>query len=768
MQCKMRKMLKLTNILTSKLTYLVALIVLMFLSSCQTTKYVPDGKYLLTDVKIKVKDTKEVQSDNLNSYLRQKPNSEVLGFWKLELGIWNLQGTDSTKWINRQLRKIGEPPEIYDDQLTEASMQQLKLTMNNRGFFQASVDTVKTIKKKKIKLTYNVNAGQLYHLKDYNVSLTQPDLYRAATRRSLITSGMNFNSNIFDDERQRITNIMRANGYYYFNKELLRYTADSTFNPTQINLRLSLQDYIEQADDSIKKKIFSQYSIRYVVFATNSNINEENEQAPDTVINGDYIFLYYGRKLLRERTLIRQCAIKPNEVYDIRKVEKSYSNLNQLSAIKYVSINFVEVGDSLLDCHVQVSRAKPHNITAEAEGTFSAGDWGVAAGLGYTNRNAFKGSEEFSINARGSYEWRQNGNRAIEAKADMSLRFPSNIKINLGYSYQKRPEEFTRTIANASVSYYTYSNNNRWRHSFNLLDINYVYLPWISDRFRSEFLKPTNILKYSYEDHFIMDWAYSGSYSTYRSSQPLRSYSDFQYSVETAGNLLYGLSNLFHLDKNKDGQYELFHIPYSQYAKGDISYTYNNIFNKLHRLVFHAGLGVAVPFGNASVIPFEKRYFAGGANGVRGWNIRSLGPGAYRGTGDRIDYNNQSGDIKLDLNLEYRLKLIWVLELALFTDAGNIWTIYDYSSETDQSLKYGQFKFNQFYEQIAWSYGLGLRLNFDFIILRVDFGVKLYDPSRINYDNRYDPSFGGPWRTVPNGLCWKDDMTFHFAIGYPF
>ena len=143
--------------------------------------------------------------------------------------------------------------------------------------------------------------------------------------------------------------------------------------------------------------------------------------------------------------------------------------------------------------------------------------------------------------------------------------------------------------------------------------------------------------------------------------------------------------------------------------------------------------------------------------------MRSLGPGGYSGSGERIDFNNQSGDIKLDLNMEYRVRLVWALELAAFTDAGNIWTIREYDSQP-----YGVFRFSEFYRQIAWSYGVGVRLNFDFLVLRVDFGVKLYDPSRINYNNRFSSSYGGPWRTVANGLCWKDDMAFHFAIGYPF
>lgn len=740
----------------NRLLLILPIIIAVILTACHTTKFVPENQYLLYKTKVKLSDTKDVQAEEMKGYLRQHNNTEVLGFWKLQLDIWNLQNGDSSKWINRQLRKLGEPPEIYDEALTIESMRQLKLAMDNKGYFRSVVDTTMRIKKRKIRLTYNIRANKPYHIRNYKVNISQSDLYRIATRRSNITKGMIFNSSVLDNERDRITRIMRSQGYYYFEKELLQYIADSTYSPTEIELQMTMQDYIEQIEDSLKEKIFTQYHIRNVIFYSNSQIQEENEQAPDTIEHNGYKFIYYGHKLLRERTLMRQCQIKPGDMYNILRVERSYTNLNRLSAVKYVNISFTPVGDGLLDCHIQVSRTKIHNVTAEAEGTFSAGDWGVGVGVGYTNRNLFNGSEEFTINTRGAYEWRQNGSRAIEGKADLGLRFPSNVKINFSYSYQNRPDEFSRTIASAGVNYTLLNQRNQWRHSFNLIDISYVYLPTISDRFREEFLKPTNILKYSYEDHLIMNWSYSGTYSTYRSSQPLRNYGNLQYSIETAGNLLYGISNLIGQQKNKDGYYEILHIPYAQYAKGDISYTYNLIFNKFHRLVMHADLGVAVPFGNASVIPFEKRYFAGGANGVRGWTIRSLGPGGYRGTGDRIDFNNQSGDIKLDLNLEYRLKLIWVLEMALFTDAGNIWTIFDYSGQP-----HGQFKFTEFYKQLAWSYGIGLRMNFDFLVLRVDFGVKLHDPSHIYYDQKQ-------WRTAPNGLNWKDDMSFHFAIGYPF
>lgn len=252
-----------------------------------------------------------------------------------------------------------------------------------------------------------------------------------------------------------------------------------------------------------------------------------------------------------------------------------------------------------------------------------------------------------------------------------------------------------------------------------------------------------------------MAFGYQVNYTSYRSQQPLRSYGTFALSVETAGNALQALAKVAHFASDEDGKYQLGHILFSQYAKFDFNFTGHHIINENHRFVYRGAVGVAIPYGNASAIPFEKRYFAGGANGVRGWTARALGPGVYRGNGTQIDYDNQAGDIRLDLSAEYRVRLWKFIHAAAFVDAGNIWTIRDYESQQG-----GMFHWNTFYKQIALSYGAGLRLDFSFLILRLDMGVRLYDPARI--------SEGKQWRTAGNGLGWRDDFALHFAIGYPF
>ncbi len=745
---------------------MAVMVAAVLMASCKTTKFVPDGQYLLNKAKVQIEDTKEVESSAMNSYLRQKQNTEIFGFWKLQLHVYNTAPRDTStkanKWFANNAHKMGEAPVIYDEMLTRVSMEQIEQAMKNRGYFNATVDTTKVYKGKdgkKLNLTYHVTANTPYRIAEYSTLIEQEEVERIAqSERSLIKVGDIFNTSTLDEERQRVTSAMRNRGYYYFDKSLLAYAADSSYDNHTLKLQMHLTHYEGIIPDSVKEKIYTKQTIRRVCFHADydpSRVPEGLILHTDSSEEG-YVFSYVGTKFLRHRVLRNRTAIKPGEMFSERRLERTYTNLNSLGAVKYVDISFEPVDSAQLDCHITISRAKLHTVSAEVEGTYSAGDWGIAVGVGYANKNIFRGAELFTLNGRGSYEWRTNGSRAIEARAEAGLQFPSQLKINIAYNYQQRPDEYTRTLANAGLSYTVPRKpRSRWTHSFNLVDISYIYLPWMSDRFRHDFIEKSSALRASYEDHFILDWSYTGRYTNYSERNPNRSYVNFQYTVETAGNFLYGVAKLANLSQNDQGAYTLFNTPFAQYAKGDVNFTFHHVFHPQHRLVYHAGLGVVVPYLNATTVPFEKRYFSGGSNSVRGWQARTLGPGTFRGEGNTLVYDLQAGDIRLDLNLEYRYKVWKYLELAAFTDAGNIWTIRDYEQQPG-----GVFRFDSFYKQIAWAYGAGLRIDLSLFIFRVDFGVKLYDPSRI--------AAGTQWRTAPNGLCWKDDMTFHFAIGHPF
>jgi outer membrane protein assembly factor BamA len=395
---------------------------------------------------------------------------------------------------------------------------------------------------------------------------------------------------------------------------------------------------------------------------------------------------------------------------------------------------------------------------------------GAAASLTYENRNLFRGSESFSVQLRGAYEAIRglegySNQDFIEYSVESRLSFPRFImpflnseirrktiatsEVFLTFDTQNRPE-FHRRVLSAGWRYKWNPQNSRTQYQYDLLNLNYVFMPWISETFKHEYLDDTSnynvILRYNYEDLFIMK---TGIGFTYNNGKTV-----VKTNFETAGNLLSLGSAIFGGNKDELGHYKVFNIAYAQYVKGDIDLTRYLISGYHDQLVFHIGLGIAYPYGNSTVLPFEKRYFSGGANSVRGWSVRSLGPGRYKDKDGNINFITQTGDIKLDLNLEYRTHLFWKFGGALFVDAGNIWTIRDYPSQPE-----GQFQMKNILKDLAVSYGLGLRLNFDYFIIRFDMGMKAVNPAYKTEDENHFP-------IVHPRL--KRDFAFHFAVGLPF
>jgi hypothetical protein len=289
-------------------------------------------------------------------------------------------------------------------------------------------------------------------------------------------------------------------------------------------------------------------------------------------------------------------------------------------------------------------------------------------------------------------------------------------------------------------------------YQYDFLDLNYVSMPWISETFKRDYLDNTTnrnaILKYNYEDLFIMKMGFGFTYTD--------TYNSLKVNVETAGNLLYGLANIFNFPKNEDGNYKAFRIAFAQYAKADFDYTRLIPLGEESRVSFlalHARIGIAVPYANSNILPFEKRYFSGGANSVRGWSVRTLGPGSYTQKDGRIDFINQTGDMKIDLNAELRGNLFWKFQGAFFIDAGNVWTLRDYSDQPG-----GQFKIYSLWKEMAVAYGIGLRMNFDYFVLRLDLGMKAVNPSYETSKEHFPivhPRF-------------SRDYALHFAVGMPF
>lgn len=739
--------------------------------SCSMAKYVPDDKYLLTKVQVK-SNIPDVNNEELKGYLRQTPNNTILGFWPLKLGFYNLSSDDSTKWVNRWLRRIGEPPVIYDSLKTVYGCDELQKVIFNKGYLNAEVTATSKINKKHIKVSYDITPKEPYRIRNYFITIPDSTISSIINKRnlSIIKRGDLFDVDKINEEREQIARLLRNRGYFNFRKELLFLYVDSALNSHEIDAELSIQpQYLD--NDSALQIIFSKKQIENVTILALKDNDISNISYLDldtTYINNFRIIYNPKNKAFRPKAIANKISIIPNITYSDFAVERTYSQLNSLSAAKYVNISFNENSNNKLDAQIVITQNKPHTISAEIEGTYSGGDLGVGAAIGYKNNNIFRGSETLNISINGGYEaigslseyqsaWDIGGEASLTfptllmpMSKDFKRRSTGTTEIAASVNFQQRPE-YQRNIASAGIKY-----NWRWSRinfTFNLLDLSYIYLPYMTDAFKDKYMKPSSSIRFSYEDHFIMRWGLGINMSNRRNMTfTTNSFYTFRANVRTAGNLLYGISHLIHQQKNEDGVYEIFNIQYSQFAKADIDFAYNWYLTDKSRLVFHSGLGVGIPYGNASILPFEERYYSGGANSMRGWSARKLGPGNFYNSSGSIDFMKQSGDIKFDLNLEARFRLIWKLEAALFVDAGNIWTIRDYAEQPT-----GVFRWNEFYKQIACNYGVGVRLDFDFFVIRVDMGIKLYDPGY--------PIKSERWRT---DLTWRNDFALHFAVGYPF
>ena len=738
------------------------------LSACNVTKHVPDGQYLLDKVNLHT-DVNEIPKTTLEDYLRQTPNVKVLNLFRLQLGIYNVAGKDSSSRWNKSWMRMGAAPVIYDEYLTYISAQQLQKVYENKGFVNAKVDTVITRKNKKITVDYFIKSNKPYTIRKYNVKLKNNAIAEVAndTSRALIRSGMLFDVDALDAERLRVTTTLREKGYYNFNKDFLVYNVDSALKAHRTDVNLDLRSYLKFRNDSVNELIFKQYKINKVRFYTNSNQElttaSDATSQTDTIVFRNFQLISNGAKFISLDALVHNTYINPHTLYSDKDVEKTYSALNSLGPVKYVNISFEPSGNEMLDCIISITPAKTISLQTELEGTYTEGYWGGAAKLGLINKNAFKGAETLTAQGRLAYEWQQ-GIWASELGGQVGLKFPrfvlpfgnydfkrnmhANTELTADLSYQDRPSEFKATRLSGGVNYIW--NRTKYRHSFELFNLSFMdfnVLPEFEDRYFNTGLYN----KYNYESRFVLRMGYNGSFSNYNANRPLRNYSTFRYSFESAGNLLYGLNHLLNSKVSTEGNYELFKVRYSQYLRAEYNSTHYQIFDKNNRFVYHIGAGVGVPYGNANIMPYERRFYSGGANSVRGWRESMLGPGVYQRNNERIRDYNQVGDIKLDLNMEYRTKMFWVLEGALFLDAGNIWTIKEYEEQGG-----GAFRFDSFMNQIAIAYGAGVRFDFSFFIARVDLGVKLFDPTKTRLEQ---------WRLQPS---LKNDVAVHIAIGYPF
>lgn len=771
----------------------VAVAIIMW--ACSSTRHVPQGKMLLDEVKIVVNDSASIKQADLVNYLRQTPNHKVLGFAKLQLGVYNLSGKDSTKWYNNWLRRLGQAPVIYDQDMTTASERQLTQAMINKGYMEASVssDTVVSKDGRKVKLTYNLITGKPHVIRSMKYEISDTAIAKVVMADSLnstIALGNNFDRNQLDKERARITSRLRNMGYFAFSKDYITFIADTAENSLEVDLTMMVvpprsRNNVNEVDSMASHHKYIVNQVVFVAGYTSSmHLTSLSEMlGADTVSYKGITVLYpNGDHYIVPSILQEKCFIRPGAPYSAKSVDRTYESLAQLGIIRSVNIEMVPVGKidgvEYLNAFILLTRNKKQGVTFEVEGTNSEGDFGFGVGVTYQHRNLGHRSNLLTTKFRVNYESLSGdlsnliNDRYTEYAGEVGITFPkfmmpflsssfkrrskASSELALSANYQERPE-YTRVIAGAAWKYKWNSPDNRVRRTWDFLDINYVYLPESTIDFINQ-IAPTNpLLRYSYEDHFIMRMRYRYSRTNRQiANTALERYRlqpwvySLRFSAETAGNILYGISSLTN-QKRDEGVYKIFGIQYSQYAKAEFDYSAARNFNDRHSLAFHVGAGVAFPYGNSRVLPFEERFYAGGANGVRGWGVRTLGPGAFDSHNSVTDFINQCGDIRLDLSVEYRAKLFWVFECAAFIDAGNVWTIHNYENQSG-----GKFRFNSFWKQIALAYGVGLRMDFSYLLLRFDLGMKAHNPAM------------GQERWPLIHPRWKRDASFHFAVGYPF
>ena len=773
---KYRKLHHLTPILC-------AILLAWLMGACSSAKHLSPDEYRLDKVKIECAQ-KELNTADLEGYVRQLPNSSWFNTVKVPLGVYAMAGKKET-WLNRTMRKIGEAPVVFDREKADRTCSELKLALHNMGYLGATVTTEEIYNRHKVTLIYHLHPGSIYRVNNINLEIPDTAIARkleAIASQTFLKPNMVLNINTLDKERERITTELKNQGYYKFNKEYITYTADTIQGRKLVGLTMHLALY--QKDKQSPLTMHPQYTLNDVHVVTEFDMDIINQNRLHELKQTTYkgLDIYYKNSLiLRPKVFSEFNFMREKEVYRTQDVDRTYSSIGQLNALKYSNIQLKEIPDSnLLDAYILTSPARAQSITLEIDGTNTAGDLGAAASMTYQHNNLFRGSETFTLKVRGAYEAISGlqgyaTDNYTEYGAEASLNFPrfmfpflstefkrrirASSQVGIQYNTQERPE-FSRRVLAASWSY-RWSHRQRSQHRFDLLDINYVYMPSVSPTFRDEYLNSTasnSILKYNYEDLFIMRLGHTYSYQSPETDaitgNKRRSRFSIRTNIETSGNLLSLISHTLYKQQTASGQYAISNIAYAQYVKGDFDFVHHWTIDNRNNLAFHFGLGIAYPYGNSTILPFEKRYFSGGANSVRGWSVRSLGPGRFSGGDKKIDFINQSGDVKLDVNIEYRTKLFWKLNGAIFIDAGNIWTLREYEEQPG-----GAFRFDSFFSEIAVAYGAGIRVDMDFFILRFDFGMKAINPAYDVEDRGHYPLFHPDFGR---------DLTFHFAVGYPF
>ncbi|MBN2663340.1 MAG: BamA/TamA family outer membrane protein [Bacteroidales bacterium] len=685
------------------------------------------------------------------------------------------------------ITKNGQKPEIYDTVLVNYTKRQFKVYLRNQGYFNASVkDTVIKLgffKKKRVKIIYTITPGT--PLTIGNVIYNYPDSTNIKqvienNKALQIKTGKKIDVDELENFRTNLTTYYRNNGYYYFSKQLISFQIDT------INNKYDNATLIVNFNDNVdKSKVYSTWKIRNIRvfndFSPNLALQDANyfDNLNTNLFTSDegysFFMTHKHKEIIKSKYISKEIYIFPDSLYKLNSTKTTYSHLSKFKIYKLTNIQFSEVsGDSanLLDCDIRLTPDNMTGLNFDIVATRNSLNFGGAANAAFSHKNLFRGGEILDMMFEVALEHQQTEDTVIynffntqEYNFDLKLTIPrllipfksnnfikrNNPKTVIAtlFSYQNRPE-YNRIQALIRMDYYLKSSD------FSNHIITPVRISSIKADLTPEFQEWVEraMLQESYEDHFIIGSNYS---FTYTNQGMAGNTFYFQSNNGVSGNILYGLMKAFNADTVGD----MYVLPFvesqfAQFIKSDFDFRYIFKGNE-QQLVTRIFVGAGVPFGNSKLLPFGEKFFVGGANSIRAWQARTLGPGQYVQP-DKYKYINQTADIKIEFNIEYRFNIISFLEGAVFVDIGNIWNINSYDTRSG-----GVFFLNTFYKQLAYGTGFGARLNLGYFVFRTDIGVKISDPANPATEK---------FVLINNGYSTqeyiKKNTVLNIAIGYPF
>ncbi|MEI7597393.1 MAG: BamA/TamA family outer membrane protein [Bacteroidota bacterium] len=722
-----------------------------------------------------------IEVEEINSFLKQKPNRKILFFVKFHLGTYDLAHRLNKKERNKGIlywmeNTVGEKPVVYSKFLANKSSIQIERYLFNKGFFNAQVyDTVvfQGENNKKATVIYVIDFDKPYKIAKLNYSIndyTIKSLVLNDSSQTLIKTGELYDAEKLENERLRILKTLQNNGYYGFLKDYIRFKVDSSFNNHTISIDLTINN--KDTNELHKKYIFNTISIypEYIPLVSDTIVF-------DTISESGYKFLVKGKRHFNYNQLAQSVFINNGSIFQQLKVSQTYNRLSDLKTFRYINLTYKETGQKnesgyeKLDVYIQLTPVKFQSYSLETEGTNSAGRLGIGGNLLYQHRNLFKGLEQFNIKIRGALEYESVKVvkdqkisyipffNTYEYGIDGSVVFPkffaplfsSKAKsklpktvLSMGYNFQFR-SEYNRSIFNINYGC-EWKDGTTQTHVLNPIEYNYVRIA--KDSIYNSIIAATNnpTIINSYKSHLIPGIKYSYIFNN-QNTRKGRSFVYFRGNLEASGNILHLISPMIKLPQTNDGNYELFNIRFSQFIRPSIDVIKFTVFDPNSQFATRFMFGIGVPYDNSNALPFEKSFYAGGANGMRAWKIYELGPGSNNEKG----FSTKTGDMQLETNWEYRYTWYKKLKGALFFDAGNIWMV----NKADDRLG-ADFDFTRFYKEIAIDGGLGLRYDFSYFVIRLDAAVKLRNPS-LPEENRW----------VFDKIRLKA-INYNIGIGYPF